>query len=109
MTIPFHPFQITDWDHIAKEIHQGDSGTATWQVLQVGHIRVRMVEYSAAYEADHWCSKGHIILCVQGEMETTLEDGRIMVLKQGMSYQVGDGNEAHRTKTKEGCRLFIVD
>ena len=109
MTIPNHPFEIINWDNVPKEIHAGDSGTAHWQILQVGDIRVRMVEYSRAYVADHWCSKGHIIFCIYSEMETTLQDGRKMLLKKGMSYHVGDKNESHRTASKEGCKLFIVD
>ncbi|MES2772900.1 MAG: DHCW motif cupin fold protein [Bacteroidota bacterium] len=109
MTLPNHPFEIVDWAGVAAEIHKGDSGSASWRVMHIGNIRVRMVEYSAAYEADHWCSKGHIIYCIEGEMETTLADGRKYLLKKGMTYHVGDGNEAHRTTSKEGCRLFIVD
>ncbi len=109
MTIPNHPFQTIDWTFITKEIHTGDSGTAYWQIAHVGNIRVRMVEYSPAYEADHWCSKGHIIFCIDGEMETTLKDGRKFILQKGMTYHVGDGNEAHRTASLQGCKLFIVD
>ena len=109
MQISNHPFETINWSAVPKEIHNGDTGIAYWQVLHVGTIRVRMVEYSANYEADHWCSKGHIILCLQGEIETTLQDGRKFVLQQGMTYHVGDGNEAHRTCSKPGCRLFIVD
>ena len=75
----------------------------------VNDIRVRMVEYSPGYLADHWCSKGHIILCLEGEIETELKDGRIMKLTKDMCYFVGDDNEAHRTSAKNGCRLFIVD
>jgi hypothetical protein len=40
----------------------------------MGEIRVRKVEYSAGYKADHWCKKGHIILCTEGEMETELDE-----------------------------------
>ncbi len=72
-------------------------------------IRVRKVEYSAGYKADHWCSKGHIILCTEGDMETELKDGRIIILTKGMTYFVGDNCEAHRTSTANGCKLFIVD
>jgi uncharacterized cupin superfamily protein len=65
-------------------------------------IRVRMVEYSPGYVADHWCSKGHIILlCLEGEMETTLEDGRVFAAP-GMSYQVADQAEAHRSQAPKG-------
>ena len=82
---------------------------AYWQTQLVNDIRVRMVEYSTGYKADHWCSKGHIIFCIEGEMETELDDGCIMKLTKGMSYFVGDNSDAHRTSSKNGCKLFIVD
>ena len=107
------PFVTTDWAAIPAERHAGDSGEATWRVQYFGpednRIRVRMVEYSPGYVADHWCSKGHIILCLEGEMETTLADGRVLPLRAGMSYQVADNAEAHRSATKIGAKLFIVD
>jgi len=113
MKISDIPFVTTDWSTIAPERHAGDSGEATWRVQYFGpaenRIRVRMVEYSPGYVADHWCSKGHIILCLDGEMETTLADGRVLPLKAGMSYQVADNAEAHRSATKTGAKLFIVD
>ncbi len=82
---------------------------AYWQIQQMNDIRVRMVEYTPGYLADHWCSKGHIILCLEGEMNTELRDGRIMKLTKGMCYFTGDGSEAHRTSSPTGCKLFIVD
>ncbi|MCU4180702.1 DHCW motif cupin fold protein [Bosea sp. BH3] len=113
MKISEIPFVTTDWSTVPPEHHAGDSGEATWRVQYFGpeenRIRVRMVEYSPGYVADHWCSKGHIILCLDGEMETTLADGRVMPLRAGMSYQVADGAEAHRSATKTGAKLFIVD
>jgi len=103
------PFQTIDWTSVPCEEHAGETGTAWWQVQQMNDIRVRMVEYSPGYKADHWCCKGHIILCLEGEMETELADGRVMKLSKGMCYFVGDDNEAHRTSTTDGCRLYIVD
>ena len=82
---------------------------AYWQVQKVNDIRVRMVEYSPGYKADHWCSKGHIVLCLEGEMDSELDDGRVMKLTKGMCYFVGDNDEAHRSSTPGGCKLFIVD
>lgn len=78
-------------------------------MLMLGDIRIRKVEYSAGYVANHWCSKGHVILCLEGEMQTELADGRVFDLKAGMTYQVGDNAEAHRSSTHTGCKLFIVD
>ena len=82
---------------------------AYWRTRQFGDVRVRRVEYTPGYLADHWCSKGHILLCLAGELETELEDGRRFVLTPGMSYQVADGAEAHRSRTAVGATLFIVD
>jgi hypothetical protein len=109
MKISDIPFGTTDWSTVAQTFHPGTTGTATWQTCTFGGIRVRMVSYSPGYLADHWCSKGHILLCLEGELTTELEDGRTFVLKPGMSYQVADGAEPHRSHTEGGARLFIVD
>lgn len=103
------PFGTTDWQTVTPEAHPGETGTAWWRTRQFGSIRVRMVEYSPGYLADHWCEKGHILLCLEGELTTDLADGRRFVLRPGMSYQVADGAEPHRSSTTLGARLFIVD
>jgi hypothetical protein len=103
------PFGTTDWSTVQPTTHAGDTGTATWRTRQFGDIRVRLVEYSPGYMADHWCDKGHILFCMDGELDTDLSDGRKFTLKAGMSYQVADGTDAHRSHTAKGARLFIVD
>jgi hypothetical protein len=103
------PFSATDWSQIKAEQHPGERGVALWHTLRFGDIRVRLVEYSAGYLADHWCSKGHILLCLEGELHTELADGRVFTLKPGMSYQVADNAEPHRSSTATGAKLFIVD
>ncbi len=103
------PFGTTDWSTVEPTEHRGERGTATWRTRQFGAIRVRMVQYSAGYRADHWCAKGHILLCLDGELHTELEDGRRFVLRPGMSYQVADAAEPHRSSTESGATLFIVD
>ena len=103
------PFGTTDWSAIAPTEHPGETGMAFWRTCQFGTIRVRMVDYTPGYLADHWCSKGHILLCLEGELHTELDDGRTFVLRPGMSYQVADNAEAHRTSTPCGAKLFIVD
>lgn len=102
-------FGTTNWSKIKPTEYKGETGVAYWRTQNFGDIRVRMVEYSAGYLADHWCSKGHILFCLEGELETELEDGRISILKPGMSYQVADNAEAHRSSTKIGAKLFVVD
>ena len=103
------PFGTTDWSSIKASEHKGETGVAYWRTQNFGSVRVRMVEYSAGYLADHWCTKGHILLCLEGELHTELEDGRTFTLKPGMSYQVADNAEPHRSSTEVGARLFIVD
>ncbi len=103
------PFTITDWSTIERTEHKGESGLAYWRTQNFGNVRVRFVEYTPGYLADHWCVKGHILLCTEGELHTELEDGRKFVLTAGMSYQVADNAEPHRSSTAVGAKLFIVD
>ena len=102
-------FATTDWSDVERTEHKGEQGVAYWRTRQFGSIRVRMVEYSPGYLADHWCSKGHILLCLEGELHTELQDGRKFVLSPGMSYQVSDNAEPHRSFTRSGAKLFVVD
>jgi hypothetical protein len=103
------PFGTTDWSGVARTEHPGETGVAHWRTRHFGEIRVRMVEYSPGYLADHWCEKGHVLLCLAGELHTELADGRTFVLTPGTSYQVADGAEPHRSSTAVGATLFIVD
>ena len=103
------PFGTTDWSTIPRTEHPGETGKAYWQTQTFNGIRVRFVEYSPGYLADHWCSKGHILLCLEGRLDTELEDGRTITLEPGMSYQVADDAEPHRSTTTIGAKLFIVD
>lgn len=103
------PFQLIDWSAVPEEKHKGETGFALWKTQQFGDLRIRMIEYSANYKADHWCEKGHIIFCIEGEMDTELSDGSIHKLSKGMSYQVSDGLSSHRTASVNGVKLFVVD
>jgi hypothetical protein len=102
-------FGTTDWSQIERTEHAGERGKAFWRTQKFGAVRVRIVEYTPGYLADHWCVKGHILLCLEGELHTELEDGRQFTLKPGMSYQVADNAEPHRSYTETGAKLFIVD
>jgi hypothetical protein len=103
------PFGTTDWSAVERTEHRGESGLAYWRTRQFGSIRVRLVEYTAGYLADHWCAKGHILFCLEGELQTELQDGRRFVLTPGMSYQVSDNAEPHRSFAPAGAMLFVVD
>jgi hypothetical protein len=94
---------------ISKTEHPGETGTAFWQTLQFDGLRIRIVEYSAGYLADHWCKKGHIVHCLEGEVCSELENGGKTMLKKGMTYVVSDDLSSHRSSTKEGVTLLIVD
>ena len=113
MKLSGFPISTTDWSTVEPQRYEGEQGHALWRTLFFGQgdsqVRVRLVEYSPGYIADHWCQKGHVILCLEGEMDTHLEDGRVIKLTPGRSYQVADGGEAHKTQTATGVKLFIVD
>ena len=103
------PFGISNWSQIPSTEHAGETGTASWHTQQFDNIRVRMVEYSPGYLADHWCTKGHILYVLEGEITTELKTGEQITLTEGMSYQVSDNMSAHRSYSERGARLFIVD
>jgi quercetin dioxygenase-like cupin family protein len=99
----------TDWTKAQPTEHPGASGVALWRTVEQGNIRVRLVEYSPGYKADHWCRRGHVLLVLEGELVTELEDGTQFILTPGTSYQVADDSAAHRSHTTTGAKLFIVD
>jgi len=110
MQLPTQAFTVTDWSAVPGTEHPGETGKAFWRSLAMGDVRIRQVEYSPGYLADHWCDRGHILYVLEGELETELKDGRRFLLTAGMSYQVSDyGDPAHRSSTRTGAKLFIVD
>jgi hypothetical protein len=103
------PFQVIDWSAIEATEHKGETGIAFWQTLQLEGLRIRIVEYSAGYLADHWCAKGHIVHCLEGEVENQLITGESNILNPGMTYIVSDDASQHRSFSKSGVKLLIVD
>ena len=103
------PFMTTDWSAAQVSEHPGESGVASWRTVEAGDVRIRMVEYSPGYVADHWCHRGHVLLVLEGELVTELQDGRVFTLSSGMSYQVANDVAPHRSRTEAGAKLFIVD
>ncbi|HXH93748.1 MAG TPA: DHCW motif cupin fold protein [Thermoanaerobaculia bacterium] len=109
MRIEGVPFALTDWTAVPETIHPGETGVARRRTVQAGNVRVRMVTHSPGYLADHWCSRGHILLVLEGVLVTEIQNGPSHTLSQGMSYQVSDDVAPHRSSTETGARLFIVD
>lgn len=103
------PFQILDWKTVEKTEYKGETGTAYWQSLMFGNIRIRLVEYSENYFADHWCEKGHILHCLEGEFISELKNGEKTILTKGMSFVVSDHLSSHRSISKSGVKLLIID
>jgi hypothetical protein len=103
------PFQTIDWATIPKTEYRGESGNAFWQTIQFPGLRIRIVEYSEGYIADHWCQKGHIVHCLEGEFVSELQDGKEFILKKGSTYVVSDELSSHRSISKDGVKLMIID
>lgn len=110
MKIQNVPFEVTEWSQTTMEEHEGERGTSQWRAFDRGNIRVRMVEYSLGFYSDHWCSRGHVLLVLEGELGIHLRDGREFVLKPGTSFQVEDDEaNPHLAFTDKGAKVFIVD
>jgi len=103
------PFQTIDWTKIPKTEHKGDTGIAYWQTMQFEGLRLRVVEYSKGYFADHWCTKGHIVHCLEGDFVSELNDGGKFILTKGMTYVVTDELSSHRSFTENGVKVLIID
>jgi hypothetical protein len=103
------PFHTIDWSKISKTEHSGETGISFWQTLQFEGLRVRIVEYSSGYLADHWCQKGHIVHCLDGDFESEMENGETFMLTKGMTYIVSDNLSSHRSVSKIGVKLLIID
>lgn len=103
------PFQTIDWTSVKKVEYQGETGTAIWQTIHFDGLRIRLVEYSAGYVADHWCQKGHIVHCLEGEFTSELSTGEKIKLSKGQTYVVSDELSSHRSVADNGVKLLIID
>jgi hypothetical protein len=103
------PFQTIEWESVSKTEHPGESGAAFWQTIQLPGLRLRIVEYTPGYVADHWCQKGHIVHCLDGEFVCEMEDGGAFTLKKGMTFVVSDDLSSHRSVSALGATLLIID
>jgi hypothetical protein len=109
MQLTDFPLSAIDWSSIAAVEHKGETGMAYWRVKTLGSMRIRMVQYTPGYLADHWCSKGHIVFCLEGDLTAEHQGGPQLAITAGMSYLVADNAEAHRWSTVHGAKVFIVD
>ena len=103
------PFQTIDWASVEKTKHIGETGTSFWQTIQLGGLRIRLVEYTKGYLANHWCKKGHIVHCLEGEFISELQTGKYFKLTKGMTYVVSDELSTHRSISANGVTLLIID
>jgi hypothetical protein len=103
------PFQTIDWSTIPTTEHKGEEGVALWQTVQFPGLRIRMVEYTKGYLADHWCKKGHIVHCLEGEFVSEMQTGEKFTLSEGMTYVVSDDLSSHRSHTTNGVKVMIID
>lgn len=103
------PYQTIDWTEVPKSEHKGETGTAYWQTREFNGLRIRIVEYSKGYVADHWCEKGHFVQCLEGEFVSEFKNGEKFVLIKGMAYVVSDDLSSHRSIAENGVKLLIID
>jgi mannose-6-phosphate isomerase class I len=103
------PFETIDWTTIPKVEYAGETGIALWQTVQFPGLRIRIVEYSRGYLADHWCLKGHVVHCLEGEFISEMQNGDKYTLKKGMTYVVSDDMSSHRSFSKNGVKVMIID
>ena len=104
-----YAYRAIDWTSVRKDEHKGETGTSFWRTIELPGLRIRIVQYSPGYLADHWCQKGHIVHCLEGEFVNEQESGERTVMRQGMTYVVSDGASSHRSRTERGATLLIVD
>jgi hypothetical protein len=103
------PYQTIDWSLVPRTEHKGETGTSHWRTLQLPGLRIRLVEYSPGYLADHWCQKGHVVHCLEGEFINEQQNGERNALSKGMTYVVADDLSSHRSRTEKGATLLIID
>jgi hypothetical protein len=102
-------FNTIDWEGLEIVEYAGEKGKAYWRTKHYAGLRIRLVEYMPGYVADHWCQRGHIVHCLEGEFLNELETGEKTLMTAGMTYVVSDNMSSHRSSSQNGARLMIVD
>ena len=98
-----------DWNIIPTQKNNGKTGFCLIRTHTLGEIKIRHIEYSANYSADHWCDKGHIVFIIDGELRIEHKDNSIHTLHGGMTYLIGDNTLAHKAKSEFGAKALIID
>jgi quercetin dioxygenase-like cupin family protein len=109
MKIQDVPFSTIDWSKLKPTVQPDKNGDVISRTFEMGNIRVRMVEFPPGYQADEWCSKGHVVYVLEGDLVTELADGQKIISTAGTSFIVADDHGSHRGSTKKGVKLLIVD
>ena len=100
----------TDWSSLVSESVEGLSGNSRSKSIKYGNIRMRTMEYSPGFEADHWCPRGHIIFVLEGEITIKLKDETEQKISKGMSFICGDNEtNPHMVYSKKGAFVIIID
>ena len=100
---------LVDWQDIPSDQVKGKAGFTISKLQMMGDTKIRLVEYSANYIADHWCDKGHVLFVLEGELEIHYQNETSHLVKKGMTYLVGDDSMAHMAVSKEGAKVLIID
>ncbi len=103
------PFQTIDWSMVPITEQKGERGVAYSKTTQFQGLQIRIVEYSGGYAADHWCDKGHIVYCLEGELIIELKDDINYKLTEGMMFVISDELSSHRLVSETKVKVLIID
>ena len=103
-------YSLIDWQNVESTEVKGITGHAFWKTKKFNDLRIRIIEKSPGYRADHYCKKGHVIYVIDGEMVIDFENGEKFSVSAGQTVFLGDDPEfGHSTFTENGIKYFIID
>ncbi len=76
-----------------------------------GSKRIRLVEFSPAYDDQAWCEVGHTGYVLNGSLTFIYDDGPVRH-SQGDAFRIEDGQaDRHRTRVEPGetALVFLVE
>jgi quercetin dioxygenase-like cupin family protein len=104
------PVGTIDWPKVPAVVQAGETGIATSRTVNLSDVTLRLVEYSAGYKADHWCTKGHILYVVSGNVVIEYDNEKRTNLSSGMSWHAPEGaSTAHLLRCERAATVFIID